>query len=95
MLRRNVRITPLPGFGDADALDVLARLPEMCLFSSDYPHQEGNAEPIELYGAALDGLDAELRERFLSSNALDCFARIGDPLPVPAAARPERPTSTG
>ena len=48
MLRRNVRTTPLPGFGDTDALDVLAQLPEMCVFSSDFPHQEGNAEPIEV-----------------------------------------------
>ena len=57
MLRRNVKITPLPGFGDVEALDVLQRLPEMCLFSSDYPHQEGNADPINLYGGALDALD--------------------------------------
>jgi len=92
MLRRNVRITPLPGFGDSDALDVVRRLPEMCLFSSDYPHQEGNAEPIELYGAGLDELDAELRDRFLGANALDCFARIGDPLPVPTTPNPGRPS---
>ena len=49
MLRRNVRVTPLPGLGDTDALEFLAVLPEMCVFSSDFPHQEGNAEPIDLY----------------------------------------------
>ena len=62
MLRRNVRSTPLPGFGDSDALDVLARAARELVCSSDYPHFEGNADPIELYGAALDDLDAELRE---------------------------------
>jgi predicted TIM-barrel fold metal-dependent hydrolase len=80
MLHRNVRITPLPGYGDVEALDVLARLPEMCLFSSDYPHMEGNADPIRAYGPALEALDGELRERFLGGNAADAYARTGDPL---------------
>jgi predicted TIM-barrel fold metal-dependent hydrolase len=75
-----VKITPLPGFGDVEALDVLLRLPEMCLFSSDYPHQEGNADPINLYGDALTALDPQLRERFLGGNAAEAFARTGDPL---------------
>src|SRR5206468_12375919 len=69
MLRRNVRITPLPGFGDVDALDVVAKLPEMCLFSSDYPHMEGNADPIALYGEALDALGVEVKDSFLGANA--------------------------
>jgi predicted TIM-barrel fold metal-dependent hydrolase len=80
MLRRNVKVTPLPGFGDVEALDVLAKLPEMCLFSSDYPHQEGNADPINAYRPALDDLDPGLRERFLWGNAASAFARTGDPL---------------
>ena len=80
MLRRNVRVTPLPGFGDVEALDVVARLPEMCMFSSDYPHQEGNADPINLYRPGLDGLDDAVRDAFLGSNALESFARTGDPL---------------
>jgi predicted TIM-barrel fold metal-dependent hydrolase len=80
MLRRNLRFTPLPGFGDDDALEVVATLPEMALFSSDYPHQEGNADPINLYGEPLRELDAELRGRFLGDNAIDVFARMGDPL---------------
>ena len=80
MLRRNVKATPLPGFGDVEALDVLARFPEMCLFSSDYPHQEGNADPINLYGEPLRQLDASVREAFMGGNAADAFARTGDPL---------------
>jgi predicted TIM-barrel fold metal-dependent hydrolase len=80
MLRRNVTFTPLPGFGDVEALDVVRALPEMALFSSDYPHMEGNADPINLYGDALDALDPHLREQFLGGNALDAFARTGDPL---------------
>jgi predicted TIM-barrel fold metal-dependent hydrolase len=85
MLRRNVRLTPLPGFGDTDALDVLAALPGMCVFSSDFPHQEGNAEPIDLYRPAIDGLDDGLRAAFLGGNMEDCYARMGDPLPAVAS----------
>ena len=81
MLRRNVRITPLPGFGDVDALDVLAQLPEMVVFSSDYPHHEGNGEPIELYRPELDALDPDRRAAFMGANMADVFARMGDPLP--------------
>ena len=77
MLRRNVRVTPLPGLGDTDALEFLAVLPEMCVFSSDFPHLEGNAEPIDLYRPALDTLDEELRARFLGDNSADCFAAYG------------------
>ena len=80
MLRRNLRITPLPGFGDDDALDVLRALPEMCTFSSDYPHQEGNADPIRLYGAALDDLSDDLRAAFLGDTIENCFARTGSAL---------------
>jgi predicted TIM-barrel fold metal-dependent hydrolase len=80
MLHRGVRITPLPGLGDIDAIDIVARVPDMCLFSSDYPHMEGNADPIALYGSALDDLDADVRDAFLGGNAAACFERMGDPL---------------
>ena len=52
------------------------------VFSSDYPHHEGNADPIALYGPQLDALDEELRESFLGSNMQGCFTRMGDPLPA-------------
>jgi hypothetical protein len=80
MLRRNVRITPLPGFGDDDALAVAAQLPGMVVFSSDYPHQEGNAEPLALYGPQLDELDDRVRSLFLGDSIEECYARTGDPL---------------
>lgn len=82
MLRRNVRVTPLPGFGDVRALEYLAELPETLVFSSDYPHHEGNADPIALYGPGLDRLDDLLRRSFLGGNIEACFARTRDPLLV-------------
>jgi predicted TIM-barrel fold metal-dependent hydrolase len=80
LLRRNVRFTPLPGFNEGKPLDVVAALPEMALFSSDYPHQEGNADPINAYGDALQVLEPHTRERFMGENAADAYARMGDPL---------------
>jgi predicted TIM-barrel fold metal-dependent hydrolase len=80
MLRRNVRITPLPGFGDDDALAVAAQLPGMVVFSSDYPHLEGNAEPLALYEPGLSALDDDARASFLGDSIEECFARTGDPL---------------
>jgi len=82
MLLRNVRSTPLPSFDDTDALAVLTTLPDQLVWSSDYPHFEGNAEPIAVYGEELDELDAELRAWFMGGNVEACFARTGDPLPV-------------
>ncbi len=55
--------------------------PEMCVFSSDYPHQEGNADPIELYRPALDDLDGDAPRVVPGRRTWrECFARTGDPL---------------
>ena len=84
MLERAVRITPLPGFGDLDALEVLEAAPGQCVFSSDDPHMEGNADLIARYGPALDELDPALRAAFLGGTMADAFARTGNPLPAVA-----------
>jgi predicted TIM-barrel fold metal-dependent hydrolase len=82
MVRHNVRATPLIGLGDANVADgLIQQLPEMLVFSSDYPHGEGNADPIALYEPALSSLDEGLRASFLGANMAECFARTGDPLP--------------
>jgi predicted TIM-barrel fold metal-dependent hydrolase len=82
MLRRHVRASPLIGVGDRGVLeDSFPRLPGMLVFSSDYPHGEGNADPIKLYGPGLDELDETTLSLFLGGNMADCFARMGDPLP--------------
>ncbi len=52
------------------------------MFSSDFPHMEGKADPINLYGAPLRELDTARREQFLGGNIADAFERMGDPLAV-------------
>lgn len=60
MIRRNVRATPLIGLGDGNVAEALIQeLPEMLVFSSDYPHGEGNANPIALYEPALSALEGD------------------------------------
>lgn len=83
-LKRQVRISPLIGLGDYDALGVLRELPEMTVFSSDYPHAEGNGDPIALYGDELNQIPSEMREQFMGGSMLERFAAMGDPLPVAA-----------
>jgi predicted TIM-barrel fold metal-dependent hydrolase len=80
MLRRNLRLTPLPAFGDPETLSVLHALPEMVVFSSDFPHLEGNADPIALYEPELSALAPDLRANFLGNTMAESFARTGDPL---------------
>jgi predicted TIM-barrel fold metal-dependent hydrolase len=81
MLRSNVRATPLIGLGDGNVLDgIFTDFSDMLVFSSDYPHGEGNPDPIELYEPQLSALDPELRSQFLGENIAACLARMGDPL---------------
>ncbi len=81
LLNRALRVSPLIGLGDVEALDVLEIHPDMVVFSSDYPHSEGNADPIALYGPRLAQLAPDLCSRFMGSTMVESFARMGDPLP--------------
>ena len=80
-LRRQVRATPLPQQW-RDAAPALAQVPEVVVFSSDYPHREGSPRPIDDLAPVLGDLDPETRERFLGGSILEVFERMGDPLPV-------------
>jgi predicted TIM-barrel fold metal-dependent hydrolase len=82
MVRRNVRATPLAGLGDPNPLtSELVEISEMLVFSSDYPHGEGNGDPIALLEPSLKQLTTQGRAAFLGGTMADCFARMGDPLP--------------
>jgi predicted TIM-barrel fold metal-dependent hydrolase len=79
--RRNIRATPLIGLGDKEPLEkILPVLPEMLVFSSDYPHGEGNVSPMQVLEPALSKLDEAARKLFLGDNLAECYARMGDPL---------------
>ncbi|ADP82183.1 amidohydrolase family protein [Pseudofrankia inefficax] len=80
MLRHNVRSAPLVGMGDLNIAQLLASYPEMMVFSSDYPHGEGNADPITLISDELQEFPEDVRSRFLGENIAEVFTRMGDPV---------------
>jgi predicted TIM-barrel fold metal-dependent hydrolase len=81
MARRNIRSTPLLGLGDPNPFDgSLISLAEMLVFSSDFPHGEGNEDPISIFEPAILKLGPRTRAAFLGENIAECFARTGDPL---------------
>jgi predicted TIM-barrel fold metal-dependent hydrolase len=80
-VRRNVRVTPLPVAHELPTatLDVL---PEVPIFSSDYPHFEGSCDPRGHYDKELASLPSATRASFLGDSLSECFARMGDPISV-------------
>jgi predicted TIM-barrel fold metal-dependent hydrolase len=81
---RNVRVTPLPAAHESP-LPTFDAYPTVPIFSSDYPHFEGNPDPIGHYDSTLANLADETKASFLGDNIALCFARMGDP--VAASAR--------
>jgi predicted TIM-barrel fold metal-dependent hydrolase len=81
-VRRQVRATPYP---TEDVGWIIAQAgPEVCLFSSDYPHVEGGRKPVERFEASLAaaGTGDEARQRFWSANFLDLMGSAAAHLPA-------------
>ena len=69
--REQLRFTPYP-FEDVGAL-IRESMPELYLFSSDYPHAEGGRDPIGRFNRALDGIDGATQAGFFAGNFRDLF----------------------
>ncbi len=68
-VQRQVRVTPYP---TEDVGWITAQVgPDICLFSSDYPHVEGGRKPIERFEASLGDASDEVRQHFYCDNFLD------------------------
>ena len=68
-VRRQVRATPYP---TEDVGWIIGQTgPEVCMFSSDYPHVEGGRRPIERFEASLGDASEDVRRRFYCDNFLD------------------------
>ena len=77
-VRRQIRATPYP---TEDVGWIVAQTgPEVCLFSSDYPHVEGGRRPVERFEASLGDAPEELRERFYRTNFEDLMGRALAPV---------------
>jgi predicted TIM-barrel fold metal-dependent hydrolase len=90
MIRQGLRAAPLPGLGDPNPLtNELLALSDMLIFSSDFPHGEGNGDPVNIFEPTLELL-GDARSAFLGDNIAACFQRMGDPLPVGPDPRERR-----
>jgi predicted TIM-barrel fold metal-dependent hydrolase len=72
-VRRQVRATPYP----AEDVGWIVRNagPEVCLFSSDYPHVEGGRHPIRRFEESMTGLSEPEKQRFYVDNFVDLMGR--------------------
>ncbi len=68
-VRRQMRFTPYPTEDVGWIIDQAG--PEVCLFSSDYPHVEGGRRPIERFEASLAKTSDDARRAFYHDNFVD------------------------
>ena len=74
-VRRQIRFTPYP---TEDVGWIIANTgPEICLFSSDYPHVEGGRKPLERFESSLSDVDEAVRQAFYCDNFLDLMGTAG------------------
>ena len=77
LLRRQVRLTPYP---HEDVSWIISNTgPEMCMFSSDYPHVEGGRNPLKRFTDSLAGAGQEASRRFFRDNFIDMMGGGLDP----------------
>jgi predicted TIM-barrel fold metal-dependent hydrolase len=68
-VRRQVRVTPYPA---EDTGWIIANSgPEICMFSSDYPHVEGGRNPLKRFGGTMLNSSPEEIRRFYRDNFVD------------------------
>ncbi len=71
-IREQLRFTPY-AFEDVGAF-IRESMPELYLFSSDYPHAEGGRDPIGRFSRSLEASSAAEQERFYAGNFNDLYA---------------------
>jgi len=68
-VQRQIRCTPYPTEDVGWIIEQAG--PEICLFSSDYPHVEGGRRPLERFEASLGNASDGVRRQFYETNFLD------------------------
>jgi predicted TIM-barrel fold metal-dependent hydrolase len=69
IVRRQVRATPYPH--EQTGWIIANSGPEICLFSSDFPHVEGGRNPLKRFNDALEGTPKDQVDRFYRENFID------------------------
>jgi predicted TIM-barrel fold metal-dependent hydrolase len=68
-VRRQIRITPYPTEPVGWIIEQTG--PEVCLFSSDWPHVEGGRNPMKRFEDSLAGIAEDAKRRFYCDNFVD------------------------
>jgi predicted TIM-barrel fold metal-dependent hydrolase len=68
-VRRNLRFTPYPH--EPVGWIVEQAGPELCMFSSDYPHIEGGRNPLKRFELSTPNLSEAAKEKFYATNYSD------------------------
>ncbi len=72
-VQRQIRVTPYP---TEDVGWITAQIgPDICMFSTDFPHVEGGRRPLERFERSLGDASAAVRERFYADNFIDLMGR--------------------
>ena len=74
IVRRQVRVTPYPHEDTGWVIEQSG--PEMCLFSSDYPHVEGGRNPLNRFDQSVGGLPDDVVDRFYFENFVDLMGDV-------------------
>jgi predicted TIM-barrel fold metal-dependent hydrolase len=72
-VRRQIRVTPYPTEPVGWIIEQAG--PEVCLFSSDYPHVEGGRNPIRRFEETLTAIDDDAKSRFYAGNFVALMGR--------------------
>ena len=72
-VRRQIRATPYPHEPVGWIIEQAG--PEVCLFSSDYPHVEGGRNPIKRFEDSMAATAADAKDRFYHDNFVDLMGK--------------------
>jgi predicted TIM-barrel fold metal-dependent hydrolase len=87
-VRRQIRVTPYPAEPVGWIIEQSG--PEICLFSSDWPHVEGGRNPMKRFADSLADTPEASQRRFYCDNFVDLMGAG-----LPAALRAETPATQG
>ena len=79
-VKRQIRATPYPTEDVGWITEQIG--PEICLFSTDFPHVEGGRRPLERFERSLADASEQIRSRFYADNFVDL---MGQGLPAELA----------
>jgi predicted TIM-barrel fold metal-dependent hydrolase len=72
-VQRQVRVTPYPTEDVGWITEQIG--PQVCLFSTDFPHVEGGRRPFERFERSLGDASEHVRRRFYAENFVDLMGR--------------------